>query len=94
MVRHSQMIGAEYVELDSEGAHRVHHQVREQPAAACRLIGWWSMRPKGVLPAPEVGALAPTVFARPRAQSPYFGTAPAVVMHDSEAFATMRGVGA
>jgi hypothetical protein len=41
------------------------------------------------LPAPEVGALAPTVFSRPRAQSLYFGTAPGL-MHDSEAFATMR----
>lgn len=85
--RHSQMIGAEYVELGT-GA-RVAFTTRSASAGRGLSVDRLVVDEAEDLPAPEVGALAPTVFSRPRAQSLYFGTAPGV-MHDSEAFATMR----
>lgn len=85
--RHSQMIGAEYVEL-SNGA-RIAFTTRSASAGRGLAIDRLVVDEAEDLPAPEIGALAPTVFSRPRAQSLYFGTAPGP-MHDSEAFATMR----
>lgn len=85
--RHSQMIGAEYVELDS-GA-RIAFTTRSASAGRGLSVDRLVVDEAEDLPAAEVGALAPTVFARPHAQSLYFGTAPGP-MHDSEAFATMR----
>ncbi|HUG50570.1 MAG TPA: hypothetical protein VLZ78_06190 [Terrimesophilobacter sp.] len=85
--RHSQMIGAEYVELDT-GA-RIAFTTRSASAGRGLSVDRLVIDEAEDLPAPEVGALAPTVFARPHAQSLYFGTAPGV-MHDSEAFETMR----
>ncbi len=85
--RHSQMIGAEYVELDT-GA-RIAFTTRSASAGRGLSIDRLVVDEAEDLPAPEVGALAPTTFSRPRAQSLYFGTAPGP-MHDSEAFATMR----
>lgn len=85
--RHSQMIGAEYVELDS-GA-RIAFTTRSASAGRGLSVDRLVVDEAEDLPAPEVGALAPTVFARPHAQSLYFGTAPGS-MHDSEAFATLR----
>lgn len=85
--RHSQMIGAEYVEL-ATGA-RIAFTTRSASAGRGLSVDRLVVDEAEDLPAPEVGALAPTVFARPHAQSLYFGTAPGV-MHDSEAFATMR----
>lgn len=85
--RHSQMIGAEYVELDS-GA-RIAFTTRSASAGRGLSVDRLVVDEAEDLPAAEVGALAPTVFSRPRAQSLYFGTAPGP-MHDSEAFATMR----
>lgn len=85
--RHSQMIGAEYVEL-ATGA-RIAFTTRSASAGRGLAVDRLVVDEAEDLPAPEVGALAPTVFARPHAQSLYFGTAPGV-MHDSEAFATMR----
>lgn len=85
--RHSQMIGAEYVELDS-GA-RIAFTTRSASAGRGLSIDRLVVDEAEDLPAAEVGALAPTVFSRPRSQSLYFGTAPGP-MHDSEAFATMR----
>lgn len=85
--RHSQMIGAEYVEL-ANGA-RIAFTTRSASAGRGLAIDRLVIDEAEDLPAPEVGALAPTVFSRPRAQSLYFGTAPGP-MHDSEAFATMR----
>ena len=81
------MIGAEYVELDN-GA-RIAFTTRSASAGRGLSIDRLVVDEAEDLPAPEVGALAPTVFARPKAQSLYFGTAPGV-MHDAEAFATMR----
>jgi hypothetical protein len=85
--RHSQMIGAEYVELDS-GA-RIAFTTRSASAGRGLSVDRLVVDEAEDLPAPEVGALAPTVFARPHAQSLYFGTAPGL-MHDSEAFSNMR----
>ncbi|OBF52536.1 hypothetical protein [Mycolicibacterium monacense] len=85
--RHSQMIGAEYVELDT-GA-RIAFTTRSASAGRGLSVDRLVVDEAEDLPAPEVGALAPTVFSRPHAQSLYFGTAPGP-MHDSEAFATMR----
>jgi phage terminase large subunit-like protein len=85
--RHSQMIGAEYVELDS-GA-RIAFSTRSASVGRGLSLDRLVVDEAEDLPAAEVGALAPTVFSRPRAQSLYFGTAPGP-MHDSEAFATMR----
>ena len=87
VVRHSQMIGAEYVELDS-GA-RIAFTTRSASAGRGLSIDRLVVDEAEDLPAAEVAALAPTVYSRPRAQSLYFGTAPGP-MHDSEAFATMR----
>ena len=81
------MIGAEYVELDS-GA-RIAFTTRSASAGRGLAVDRLVVDEAEDLPAAEVGALAPTVFSRPRAQSLYFGTAPGP-MHDSEAFATMR----
>ena len=81
------MIGAEYVELDS-GA-RIAFTTRSASAGRGLSMDRLVVDEAEDLPAPEVGALAPTVFSRPRAQSLYFGTAPGPT-HDSEAFATMR----
>ena len=85
--RHSQMIGAEYVEFDEGG--RIAFTTRSASAGRGLSVDRLVVDEAEDLPAPEVGALAPTVFARPHAQSLYFGTAPGP-MHDSEAFATMR----
>lgn len=85
--RHSQMIGAEYVELDT-GA-RIAFTTRSASAGRGLSVDRLIVDEAEDLPAPEVGALAPTVFSRPRAQSLYFGTAPGVT-HDAVAFATMR----
>jgi phage terminase large subunit-like protein len=87
VVRHSQMIGAEYVELDS-GA-RIAFTTRSASAGRGLSIDRLVCDEAEDMPAAEVAALAPTVYSRPRAQSLYFGTAPGV-WHDSEAFATMR----
>jgi len=85
--RHSQMIGAEYVELDT-GA-RIAFTTRSASAGRGLSVDRLVVDEAEDLPAPEVGALAPTVFSRPRAQSLYFGTAPGLT-HDALAFATMR----
>lgn len=85
--RHSQMIGAEYVELDS-GA-RIAFTTRSASAGRGLSVDRLVVDEAEDLPAPEVGALSPTVFSRPRPQSLYFGTAPGP-WHDSEAFANMR----
>lgn len=85
--RHSQMIGAEYVELTS-GA-RIAFTTRSATAGRGLSIDRLVVDEAEDLPAAEVGALAPTVFSRPKAQSLYVGTAPGP-MHDAEAFATMR----
>lgn len=85
--RHSQMIGAEYVEFDTGG--RIAFTTRSASAGRGLSVDRLVVDEAEDLPAPEVGALAPTVFSRPHAQSLYFGTAPGT-MHDSEAFATMR----
>jgi phage terminase large subunit-like protein len=85
--RHSQMIGAEYIELDT-GA-RISFSTRSASTGRGLSVDRLVVDEAEDLPAPEVGALAPTVFSRPRAQSLYFGTAPGPT-HDSEAFATMR----
>lgn len=85
--RHSQMIGAEYVELDS-GA-RIAFTTRSASAGRGLSVDRLVVDEAEDLPAAEVGALAPTVFSRPHAQSLYFGTAPGP-MHDAEAFATLR----
>jgi hypothetical protein len=87
VARHSQMIGAEYVELDT-GA-RISFSTRSASTGRGLSVDRLVVDEAEDLPAAEVGALAPTVFSRPRAQSLYFGTAPGP-MHDSEAFATMR----
>ncbi len=85
--RHSQMIGAEYVELDS-GA-RIAFTTRSASAGRGLSVDRLVVDEAEDFPAPEVGALQPTTFSRPKAQSLFFGTAPGV-LHDSEAFATMR----
>lgn len=85
--RHSQMIGAEYVELDT-GA-RIAFTTRSASAGRGLSVDRLVVDEAEDLPAAEVGALAPTVFSRPHAQSLYFGTAPGA-MHDAEAFETMR----
>ncbi|WP_200829293.1 hypothetical protein [Dermacoccus sp. SAI-028] len=85
--RHSQQVGLEYVEFDT-GA-RVAFTTRSASAGRGLSIDRLVIDEAEDLPAAEVGALAPTVFSRPRAQSLYFGTAPGP-SHDSEAFATMR----
>lgn len=87
VARHSQMIGAEYVELDT-GA-RIAFTTRSASAGRGLSIDRLIVDEAEDLPAAEVGALQPTVYSRPRAQSLFFGTAPGP-MHDSEAFATMR----
>ncbi|BCO57889.1 hypothetical protein KN246_14710 [Mycobacterium intracellulare] len=85
--RHSQMIGAEYVELDT-GA-RIAFTTRSASAGRGLSIDRLIVDEAEDLPAAEVGALQPTVYSRPHAQSLFFGTSPGP-MHDSEAFATMR----
>lgn len=85
--RHSQMVGAEYVELDS-GA-RIAFTTRSASAGRGLSIDRLVVDEAEDLPAAEVAALQPTVYSRPRAQSLFFGTAPGP-MHDSEAFATLR----
>ncbi|WP_234713897.1 phage terminase family protein [Mycolicibacterium chlorophenolicum] len=85
--RHSQMIGAEYVELDT-GA-RIAFTTRSASAGRGLTIDRLIVDEAEDLPAAEVGALQPTVYSRPRAQSLFFGTAPGPT-HDSEAFTTMR----
>lgn len=85
--RHSQMIGAEYVELDT-GA-RIAFSTRSASVGRGLSLDRLIVDEAEDLPAAEVGALAPTVFSRPRAQSLYFGTAPGAA-HDGMAFANMR----
>ena len=68
--RHSQMIGAEYVELDT-GA-RVAFTTRSASAGRGLAVDRLVVDEAEDLPAAEVGALAPTVFSRPRAQSLVF----------------------
>lgn len=85
--RHSRQVGLEYLELAS-GA-RVAFTTRSASAGRGLSIDRLVCDEAEDLPAAEVGALAPTVFSRPRAQSLYVGTAPGP-MHDAEAFTTMR----
>lgn len=85
--RHSQQVGLEYVELTTGG--RVAFTTRSASAGRGLSIDRLIVDEAEDLPAAEVGALAPTVFARPKAQSVYVGTAPGP-MHDAEAWATMR----
>lgn len=85
--RHSQMIGAEYVELDT-GA-RISFSTRSASVGRGLSLDRLIVDEAEDLPAHEVGALAPTVFSRPRAQSLYFGTAPGIT-HDAAAFGAMR----
>lgn len=85
--RHSQQVGLEYVELT--GGARCAFTTRSASAGRGLSIDRLVVDEAEDLPAPEVGALAPTVFARPKAQSVYVGTAPGP-MHDAEAFVTMR----
>lgn len=85
--RHSQAVGAEYVETVDGG--RIAFTTRSASAGRGLSIDRLVIDEAEDLPASEVGALAPTVFSRPLAQSIYFGTAPGV-MHDSEAFRTLR----
>ncbi len=85
--RHSEQIGAEYAELRS-GA-RIAFTTRSAGAGRGLAIDRLVIDEAEDLPAAEVGALAPTVFSRPQAQSLYFGTAPSV-FHDSETFAQLR----
>src|SRR5699024_5664060 len=85
--RPSQMIGAEYVELDN-GA-RIAFTTRSASAGRGLSVDRLVVDEAEDLPATEVGALAPTVFSRPHAQSLYFGTAPGP-LHDAEAFRTLR----
>jgi len=85
--RHSEQIGAEYVELRS-GA-RIAFTTRSASAGRGLSIDRLVIDEAEDLPAAEVGALAPTVFSRPQAQSLYFGTAPSV-FHDAETFAQLR----
>lgn len=85
--RHSQMIGAEFVELDTEA--RISFSTRSASTGRGLAIDRLVIDEAEDFPAAEVGSLVPTVFSRPRAQSLYFGTAPGP-MHDSEAFANMR----
>jgi hypothetical protein len=85
--RHSMMIGAEYIELDSEA--RIAFTTRSASAGRGLAVDRLVVDECEDLPAAEVAALAPTTFSRPRSQSLYFGTAP-MPMHDSEAFETLR----
>ncbi len=85
--RHSQMIGAEYIELDN-GA-RIAFTTRSASAGRGLSLDRLVIDEAEDLPSHEIAALAPTVFSRPRAQSLYFGTAPSA-LHDSEAFRTLR----
>ena len=85
--RHSEQIGAEYVELRS-GA-RIAFTTRSASAGRGLSIDRLVIDEAEDLPAAEVGALAPTVFSRPQAQSLYFGTAPSA-FHDAETFAQLR----
>lgn len=87
VVRHSQMIGAEYVELDN-GA-RIAFTTRSASAGRGLSMDRLIVDEAEDFPAPEVGALVPTLFARPKSQSVFCGTAPGP-WHDSEAFSTMR----
>lgn len=87
VVRHSQMIGAEYVELDS-GA-RIAFTTRSASAGRGLSIDRLVVDEAEDLPASEVAALQPTTFSRPRSQALFFGTAPGP-LHDSEAFETLR----
>ncbi|OYN89278.1 hypothetical protein [Parenemella sanctibonifatiensis] len=85
--RHSQQIGAEYVQLRDGG--RIAFTTRSASAGRGLSVDRLVIDEAEDLPANEVGALAPTVFSRPQAQSMYFGTAP-TSSHDSEAFQTLR----
>lgn len=85
--RHSQMIGAEYIALSNGG--RIAFTTRSASAGRGLSVDRLVVDEAEDLPAAEVGALAPTVFSRPHAQSLYFGTAPGP-MHDAESFRTMR----
>ncbi|WP_420123723.1 hypothetical protein [Nakamurella sp.] len=85
--RRSHQVGMEYLEFAS-GA-RVSFTTRSASAGRGLSIDRLVVDEAEDLPAAEVGALAPTVFARPRAQSLYVGTAPGPT-HDAEAFTTMR----
>ncbi|BBY48373.1 terminase [Mycolicibacterium arabiense] len=85
--RHSQMIGAEYVELDT-GA-RIAFSTRSASTGRSLAIDRLVIDEAEDLPAAEVAALQPTVFSRPRSQSLFFGTAPGP-WHDSEVFVTLR----
>lgn len=85
--RHSQMVGAEFVELDN-GA-RIAFSTRSASAGRGLSLSRLICDEAEDMPAAEVAALAPTVFSRPRAQSLYFGTSPSALL-DSESFRAMR----
>ena len=87
VTRQSMMVGAEFVELDN-GA-RISFSTRSASTGRGLSIDRLVIDEAEDFPAAEVGSLVPVVFARPRAQSLYFGTSPGP-MHDSEAFGNMR----
>src|SRR5215217_3884591 len=69
--RHSQMIGAEFVELDSEA--RIAFSTRSASTGRGLAIDRLVIDEAEDFPAAEVGSLQPTTFARPRAQSLFLG---------------------
>lgn len=85
--RRSEQLGAEYLQL-TNGA-RIAFTTRSASSGRGLTIDRLIVDEAEDFPAAEVGALLPTVFSRPRAQSLFFGTAPGP-FHDSEAFVQMR----
>ena len=85
--RHSQMVGAEYVELDD--GSRVAFTTRSASAGRGLSVDRLVLDEAEDMPAAEIAALAPTTFSRPRAQVLMFGTAPSP-LHDSESFENLR----
>lgn len=85
--RRSHQVGMEYLEF-VDGA-RISFTTRSASAGRGLSIDRLVVDEAEDMPAAEVGALAPTVFARPKSQSLYVGTAPGPG-HDAEAFLTMR----
>lgn len=85
--RRSEMTGAEFVELDS-GA-RISFSTRSASTGRGLSIDRLVIDEAEDFPSSEVGALAPTTFARPRSQTMYTGTAPGVMV-DSESFRATR----
>jgi hypothetical protein len=85
--RHSQMIGAEFIELDT-GA-RIAFSTRSASSGrgiACDLL---VLDESQDMPSSEIAALQPTTFSRPRSQVLLLGTAPGP-QNDAESFAAIR----